>query len=1292
MRNKRAAILVISTAILFSFSPPLYSAMNDYCSSPPFISSAVAPNIFFVTDVSGSMEWPAYYDWATGSPAYSSTTTYEGYFTPTAVYKRVNDIWTETSDPESCTGPTLTCSFSWFGQCWGVYYSTISGTCSGNKLNYALMSRIDVVRWAITGGRPTSCASDSSCNSSSPPSSCFDASYCDPELYNQPGNSGGGKVGTVCDANGCTLLTNGDLTYSYGAKHQIKVPWSRINDSLVNTFKNLAVKPRMGGFFYSGTGVRTRGQVYVGDFTGPNSTSTQFPFMNLITALNATYPSSATPTGPAMWDAFNYFKQASPQYNGISVQSGSGDRWKNPMYVCDGGGSNCTLTPCAKNFVILLSDGQWNYGGPPTAQATCSIDTGYELTSADPVVPAYKMHMGFTNAGANVDTSVNAVYTIGLFLGGTGAQSLQNVAMYGAFDKTGKTWPDSLSGYPAGTCYMNDCGNGKGSACTSLPSSSPDWDSNANNVPDTYYNASTASAIKDAILNAVLDALRRASSGTAVSMLSSSEGSGANLLQAVFYPKRTFGTTEIDWTSEMQNLWYYIDPYLQNSTIREDTTGDKKLDLTNDYIAQFYFDATDNTTKIRRYRDSDGDGDSDAFIDAVGLDNSKNLWEAGELLWSRTSARTLYTYDIPGTSATKLMNFSTANEAALRTYMQAANATEGTKIINYVHGTDQSGYRNRTATIGGSSKVWKLGDIINSTPRLQSNVRLNSYNLESPNGYNDTTYSDFTKSSAYKTRGMVYVGANDGMLHAFKIGTLDVTISGYKAQLCEDSNSNGECDTGETTTANLGKEEWAYIPKNVLPYLKYLADPNYCHLYYVDGAPYLFDASLAIDDDTNDDGSNDQPADCTAGAYWKCKKSKDSWRTILIGSMGLGGACRNSTTPGSGNFVKTPIDGVGYSSYFALDVTDPLNPTLLWEFSDPALGYATSGPAVMRIGSADKNGRWYAVFASGPTGPIDTANHQFLGKSDQNLKIFVLDLKTGTLLRTIDTGIQEAFGGSLFNSPIDFDKWNPASSGYYKDDAAYLGYSKKTGSTWTDGGVLRLATKEDDPDNGAANWAVSTVISGIGPVTAAAAKLQDRNNHKLWLHFGTGRYFYKTLSEIDDAEGQRRLFGIKEPCYNKNSIGDDIDNNCTDSVTFASLDDKTTSPSFSEPTYGWYINLDASSGSYKAERFITDPLAVFTGTVYFTTFSPNNDVCEFGGNTYLWAVNYKSGASSTAQQGKAMLQVSTGSIEEKSLSSSFTERDSRRTSAIKGTPPKGQGLSVIISPKPMKRILHIKEK
>jgi type IV pilus assembly protein PilY1 len=110
------------------------------------------------------------------------------------------------------------------------------------------------------------------------------------------------------------------------------------------------------------------------------------------------------------------------------------------------------------------------------------------------------------------------------------------------------------------------------------------------------------------------------------------------------------------------------------------------------------------------------------------------------------------------------------------------------------------------------------------------------------------------------------------------------------------------------------------------------------------------------------------------------------------------------------------------------------------------------------------------------------------------------------------------------------------------------------------------------------------------------------------------------------------------------------------------------------------------------ERLITDPLAVFSGVVFFTTYSPSGDICAVGGNTYVWAVDYKSGGQPSSLMGKALVQVSTGEIKEISLASAFSGRYNRRSTPVIGVPPKGQGLSVLIGPRPLQKILHIQEK
>ena len=151
--------------------------------------------------------------------------------------------------------------------------------------------------------------------------------------------------------------------------------------------------------------------------------------------------------------------------------------------------------------------------------------------------------------------------------------------------------------------------------------------------------------------------LKRASSGTAASVLASGEGSGANLIQAVFYPQRRFGNDVINWAGSLQNLWYFVDPFFTNSNIREDTlqeSPNRTLNLINDYIAQLYFDITAQQTKVRRFQDTDGDGDADTTKTTVTFENLGNIWEAGNLLWNRdvtvaATKRKIYT-TINGTS------------------------------------------------------------------------------------------------------------------------------------------------------------------------------------------------------------------------------------------------------------------------------------------------------------------------------------------------------------------------------------------------------------------------------------------------------------------------------------------------------------------------------------------------------------------------------------------------------------------------------------------------------------------
>ncbi|GAB4390736.1 MAG: hypothetical protein Kow0025_24790 [Thermodesulfovibrionales bacterium] len=1324
---KRTAILVFiaTAALLLAAAGSGAAVMEDYCQIPPYVIQNVPPNVMIVMDTSGSMFNMAYSD---------------GFETET------------TADDNSCANSGSPCTgftdpgvypdykyygyFNpdyWYGYQSNRFYPTAlkstrakaASEWDGNFLNWLTMRRVDILRKVLTGGKKTSG------EGSGYDRLVGEIADCDSRgKYKRIGNaqdytpfSGTRKfyvysAGGWCDGSGAgtsSFSVRNDSSGGDGSGNEgtynvaVKVP-SPVEGVLQRV---VGTRARIGLTFYNVNATTPHGGFIRVPVSGGSLSST-------VNEVNLSRPNANTPLAETLWTVAGYFAQQAsigavgspgPRYNSADYQINNNN---DPLNYGTGGSPRWPR--CAKSFVLYITDGEpCQDGNLPVAlsdyaagrsdyncQGTnCPSVGGFPASSLpacsggnvagieDVALWAHTTDLRSSTIGVNnianrQDLTLYAVYAFG-----TGSTLLKYAAINGGFE-------DANS---------ND-----------VPDLESEWDANGDGKPDTFYEATEGYALERAIENALSTILQRASSGTAASVLASGEGSGANLIQAVFYPRRRFGNDIIQWTGLLQNLWYYVDPFFANNSIREDTVSDNVLNLQDDYLAQLYFDQEAQRTRARRYADSDGDGDADAAQSTVNFESLANLWEAGELMWGRdltTDPRTIYTVDVIG-GTSSLIAFSNSSAADFVPWLQATDvnsngsaADEAANIINFVHGYDPvidgdadgaNDFRTRTVTVGADTRPWKLGDILNSTPKISTWIPLNYYY----DTYHDSTYWSFTHTTGaggYRERGMVFAGGNDGMLHAFKLGKLELTWSGQ-----------GMLEKARLTGSDLGKEMWAFIPKNVLPYLKYPCDPDYCHVYSVDLSPYIFDASVGAD------FSVAQPLSCTDDAYWNCNKTGGSWRTILIGGMRYGGASRG-TTASCSDCVKTPVDisgsSVGYSSYFALDITDQENPQFLWEFSNPSLGFATTGPAVVRINTTgdaaglSKNGRWFVVVGSGPTGPIETLEHQFMGRSDQNLRLFVLDAKTGQLLRTVDTGVQYAFAGSMINSTNDSDL-------DYQDDGLYHGYVKriKIGPDyfWTQGGVGRLLTREDiDP----ANWVWSKVMDDIGPVTSAVARLQDDNTNKLWLYFGTGRYFYALETQNDDATGQRHLFGVSDRCYQGGGVPfKDI---CTDASTandpvvalgdLGPVDLSQTGGS-SDPD-GWYIAMDGAGSyaylegdplvsvtrSYSAERIITDPLSSTSGVVFFTSYKPYNEECGLGGKSFIWAVDYDSGgAPGAALKGMALIQVSTGSIEQIDLLSGFSDQGGRRTAAMEGVPPTAQGLSLFLTPPPVKKIIHTMER
>jgi len=732
----------------------------------------------------------------------------------------------------------------------------------------------------------------------------------------------------------------------------------------------------------------------------------------------------------------------------------------------------------------------------------------------------------------------------------------------------------------------------------------------------------------------------------------------------------------------LQGLWIYALGNLREDwTAAGNPTPDGTLDLGVDPIVTFFYDENSGETTFQRRAVSLADiYGSSSSPTTHPLTELSPLWEAGSALASRdlsTKPRNIYTFvdsndsgnvdgnwQVDYSTNGEFISFSTSNQDILAAHLDLANdpataeedfsylgATKGDRVanlINYHRGID-SGFvtttnlRNRTV----DSKIWRLGDIVHSTPTPIGRP-VDNYDLI----YRDDTYADFYR--LHKNREtVVYTGANDGMLHAFLAGKFSpgAPVTGDGASFTVDPLKYG--------TLGPGDEIWAYIPQSLLPHLKWLADPGYMegnHVYYVDQKPRIFDARIYEGAATSghplydlwDNMSGPQKAERVNG-----------WCTVLVGAMRFGGGNITVTGDFDNNGTTADTTKTFASSYFAIDITDPLKPILLWERSYNGLGFTTSFPAVLKVedrvinaGTPDtvdvQAQHWFLLFGSGPT--------DYDGTSSQNSSIFLVDMATGNPERTFTELTDSSGNNNGTTLPDDGFMGSPVSIDLtvdYSVNVSYLGEGHESGGSY-DGGLYRLQVPvtvgtangepvllyDVDPDT----WTLTHMFDADYAITAAPAAAVGTadSNYSLWLYFGTGRY----LANADKADTtQQYLYGIKDPYYNfKLNAGQQTALLNAEPLTKDALFDTTgvtvytdgsiagtgEAATFGELkirqgdnlTYevGWYKELDSG------ERIVSKP-SVLGGLLLAPSFVPNNDICGFGGDSYLHALYFETGTA-----------------------------------------------------------------
>jgi type IV pilus assembly protein PilY1 len=490
-----------------------------------------------------------------------------------------------------------------------------------------------------------------------------------------------------------------------------------------------------------------------------------------------------------------------------------------------------------------------------------------------------------------------------------------------------------------------------------------------------------------------------------------------------------------------------------------------------------------------------------------------------------------------------------ASSAQVDSASAGAVGAGGANLVAYLRGERGNEGVNNTAYYFPRTHV--LGDTVDAQPM----------HVGPPSqSYADTGYAAY-KSSQASRQAMVYLGANDGMLHAFR--------------------------------ADTGAESWAYIPSLLLPRLYLLADKKYAtrHRFFVNGATTAADIH---------DGS--------------------AWRTILVGGLGAGGR-----------------------GFYALDVSDPASPQVLWEFThdssldtayvrDADLGYSYGAPIVTKL----SDGTWVVLLSSG---------YNNISPGSGRGVMWVLNAKTGAVIQKLDTGIGSTAGGSVpagctaAPCPSGLARLSAWSDSASNNVATYVYGGDLLGNLWRFD--LRTLTRSGGT---ASVQLIATLADAAGvrqPITTRPELGLVGGTRVVYV--GTGSYL--GLTDVSSTQTQT-LYALKDPLTtvtgSSGLYGSPRASACTTSKVTQCFMPRTLSDSggvrsVSSPL-AYALSFDSMNGWYEdlpnaGERIDTNPTLQLGTLVYVSNLPTREAGCKTGGSSYLNYVDYATGLAISAGAG-----------------------------------------------------------
>ncbi|WP_068829177.1 pilus assembly protein [Pseudomonas sp. BMS12] len=431
--------------------------------------------------------------------------------------------------------------------------------------------------------------------------------------------------------------------------------------------------------------------------------------------------------------------------------------------------------------------------------------------------------------------------------------------------------------------------------------------------------------------------------------------------------------------------------------------------------------------------------------------------------------------------------------------------------------------------------------------------------------------------------------------------------------------------------AETGVEEFAFIPTEVIKNLNRLTGQNYTgaeHRYFVDGTPIVRDVYFG-------------------------NAANEGWHTVLIGTLRAGG-----------------------KALFALDITNPNDIKLLWEFdstTDTDLGNTFAQPEIVRLHS----GQWAVLMGNGYNSTNDRA------------ALMIIDIKTGNLLKklvvpqVVDSGVtlpnglssvrgadnngdglvDYAYAGDLQGNLWRFDlvpTVSPVSSG--STDTSL------TGDPFSRSSLTNVTTNDFTIAYGSTPiFTARDSVSGLGKrqaITIQPSLVRHPSTIGYLVLIGTGKYLESSDANVDTSRAMT-VYGVWDRQTKRQSTSastakatdragmqaqkftSQVDNAVIGDSSQSAINDirllsqdtvkwfkdynasnpnatsNDTSNDASVNLWGW--SLDLSVGNVRTGEMVINNMSARGQTLFLSSLTPNQDPCAAGADTWLYGIDAYTG-------------------------------------------------------------------